>query len=111
MGDNDRTVQFSQNSVYSILSYISFLCIVPVILVAMKKAGDPVRFHARQGLLLFILEIALGIIGILPVLGQLVNLLGMILCSLLSLFCILQVLLGNDWKIPYLGEWAEKINI
>ena len=98
----------SSENVYAVLSYLWILCLVPIL---MKKEDEFVRFHARQGLMLFIIEIAVAIIGIVPLLGPLVYVLGIFICGVLSVIGIIQVLMGNKWSIPVIGEWAEKIQL
>jgi len=98
----------SDENVYAILSYLSVLCLIPIL---MKKDDEFVRFHSRQGLMLFTLEIGLMIINIIPFLGQLIYLFGMLACGIISIIGVVQVLQGNKWKIPVVGEWAEKIKI
>ncbi len=98
----------SGEQVYAILAYLWILCLVPVL---MKKEDEFVRFHVRQGLVLFIVEVALGIIGILPFVGPLVYMLGMLVCGLVSVAGIVQVLKGNKWKMPVISDWANKIKI
>ena len=56
----DRTAEFdkadiSANKVYAILAYIGFLVLVPLIAVPKSKFA---RFHANQGLVLLIGEVA-----------------------------------------------------
>jgi fumarate reductase subunit D len=98
----------SGENAYAILAYLWILCLIPIL---MKKEDEFVKFHARQGLMLFIVEVGIAIIGIIPLLGPLVYMLGMLVCALLSLVGIVQVLMGNKWKMPVIGEWAEKINV
>ncbi len=95
-------------NLYAVLSYLWVFCLIPVL---MRSKSDFVRFHARQGLMLFIIEVGIGIIGIIPVLGPLVILLGVLVCGLLSLTGIVQVLMGNKWKMPIIGDWSEKLNV
>ena len=95
-------------NVYAILAYLWILCLIPVL---MKKEDEFVRFHARQGLMLFIVEVGIGILGIIPFLGQIIYLLGVLVCGILSLVGIVQVLMGNKWEMPVIGEWARKIKI
>ncbi len=102
-----RTPVSGENA-YAILAYLWILCLVPLL---MKKEGEFVRFHVRQGLILFIVEIGVAIIGIIPILGPVIYTLGILVCALLSLAGIVQVLMGNKWKMPVIGEWAEKINV
>ncbi|MFH1395154.1 MAG: DUF4870 domain-containing protein [Candidatus Omnitrophota bacterium] len=93
---------------FAVLSYLWILCLIPIL---MKKEDPFVKFHARQGLMLFIVEVAIGIIGIIPFLGQIIYILGMLVCGILSLIGIVQVLMGNEWKMPVIGAWSEKITI
>jgi len=98
----------SGENVYAILAYLWILCLIPIL---MKKEDEFVKFHAKQGLMLFIVEIAIGIIGIIPVIGQFIATIGMIACGVLSIIAIVQVLMGNKWKMPVISDWAEKIKV
>lgn len=104
----DKGVSISGDNAYAILAYLWILCLIPIL---MKKEDEFVKFHAKQGLMLFIVEVGIGIIGIIPFLGPIVYLLGMLVCGILSLVGIVQVLMGNKWKMPIISEWAEKIKI
>lgn len=102
-------MQITKDNIYAILAYLWVLCLIPVL---MKKDDPFVKFHARQGLMLFILEVALGIVGIIPFIGLLISQIGGLVCLVVSVMGIINVLKGKQWKIPYVGEWAEKmINI
>ena len=92
---------------YALLSYLWILCLIPLLL---KKENKFALFHAKQGLVLFIAEIAVGLIGVIPVLGWMILFFGTFLFGILSLIGIVQVLMGNYWKIPVVGDIAEKIN-
>jgi len=101
-------ISVSGDNAYAILSYLWVLCLIPVL---MKKDGDFVKFHARQGLVLFIAEIAIAILGIIPFLGGLISTLGILICGLVSILGIIQVLLGNKWEIPVIYDWSKNFNI
>ncbi len=106
--DRNGELGFDGNTMYAVLAYLWILCLVPVFL---KKTDAFVRFHVRQGLMLFIVEVGIGIISIVPVFGGIIAVLGILICGILSLTGIVQVLMGNRWKMPVIGEWAEKINV
>ncbi|MFA6637070.1 MAG: DUF4870 domain-containing protein [Candidatus Omnitrophota bacterium] len=99
-------MKVTKDNISAILAYLWVLCLIPVL---MKKDDPFVKFHARQGLMLFIIEVALGIIGIVPFLGVIISQIGGLVCLVVSVLAIIQVLKGNQWKIPYVGDWAEKI--
>lgn len=98
----------SEQFAYGVLSYLSILCLIPVF---MKKEDDFIKFHMKQGLMLLIIEAAAVLIGIIPLLGGLVMMLASLVCGLLSLAGIVQVLMGNKWAMPVISEWAEKFKI
>ena len=95
-----------EGKAYAILAYLWILCLVPLIL---KKDNKFALFHAKQGLVLFIGELVMGLVGIIPVLGWLVAFFGTILFGVMSLVGIVQVLQGNFWKMPVAGDIAEKV--
>ena len=96
-----------EGKAYALLSYLWILCLIPLIL---KKENRFALFHAKQGLILFIGELAVGFVGVIPVLGWMILFFGTILFGILSLIGIVQVLIGNFWKMPVVGDIAEKIN-
>jgi uncharacterized membrane protein len=85
---------------------------------------DPfVRFHAWQSIVVSVawiavwigLSIASAILGLIPVLGILVVILGLLLSIGLSLgglilwiVLMLKAFQGERWKLPYLGDYAER---
>ena len=75
-------------NLYAILSYLWVLCLIPILL---KKDDKLIMFHAKQGLILFIAEAAFCIIGIIPFLGWLIAKIGIFVCGILSLGGIVQV--------------------
>ena len=49
-----------QKNILAIISYIGILCLVPIL---MKEKDEFVKFHAKQGLVLFIVEVATRLIA------------------------------------------------
>ena len=105
-GSEDSVVK--EGKIFAILAYLGVLCLVPLLL---KKENKFAFFHAKQGLVLFIAEIALGIIGMIPLLGWLIAALGLMIIPIVCLIAIIQVLTGNYWRIPVIADLADKINI
>ena len=103
----DENKEVLEGKAYAILSYLWILCLVPLIL---KKDNKFALFHAKQGLILFIGELVVGFVGVIPILGWMILFFGTALFGLLSLIGIVQVLMGNFWKMPVVGDIAEKIN-
>lgn len=91
----------------AILGYIPFMCFVPLI----KMKDNPFALkHGKQGLILFIIEI-LAVLFLLPKISDFFWSAVIILCAIFALVGILSAVQGKSFKIPYLGDLAEKIKI
>jgi len=86
------------------LSYIWILCLVPLL---GKKNSEFAQFHAKQGLILFIIELIAGLFIWFPFFGQLL----MLLLIVISVIGIIKTYNGEWWKIPFVYEWSKKINL
>jgi len=92
------------NKVLAAIGYVWILCLVPLFL---KRNSKFAQFHAKQGLILFIVEIFGWLIFWLPLIGWLLG-------AVILVFAILGImhsLQGNYWEIPVLGKYAKKINL
>ena len=91
---------------FAIISYVSFLCIITLIL---KKDNKFALYHAKQGLVLFVMEVVAFILSIIPLLGWLIGVLGYALFLLVSLWGIMQAFLGIYCRIPVVTKISEKV--
>jgi len=87
-----------------VLSYVGPLALLPLLA---GPASTQLRFHARQGLTLFLaaasLGLALRILSALPFIGWIAGLLGNWLSPCLvavSVLAIFRALRGERWEIP-----------
>lgn len=87
----------------ALISYISVLCLIPLIF----DENDPyVRFHARQGVILWIWGV-LAIFSLhLPGIGGFIFSASAIMITLMSLYGMLSVLLSKNWRLPFLARLA-----
>jgi len=95
------------NKVIASLSYIFILCLVPLLL---KKNSEFTQFHARQGLTItaaWFLSWVIGIIPIFIIFSFLIN----IVLLVVSILGVIKTLNGESWKIPYIYEWSKKWNL
>ncbi|MBU4332548.1 DUF4870 domain-containing protein [Patescibacteria group bacterium] len=100
-----QTPEIDIDRAMGVISYIGILCIIPLLV---KKQSKFAQHHARQGLVLFIGEIALIIIAVVPLLGWLLSFLGWIVAVLFSVMGIINALAGKMWEMPVLGKYAKK---
>lgn len=86
-----------------VMAALSYVWIVSLIMLLLKKNSPYVQFHAKQG---FVLWVASIIFWFIPVIGWLLNLIVLIFVVV----GFVQALNGNTWKAPLISELAEKIN-
>jgi uncharacterized membrane protein len=103
---------------YAAISYVFFLCFAGL---WKGKESEFIRFHARQGFLLFVAEcvcLAAVIIidrtvGRLPFLGLLVVIVLQIVVYLGALFLsvvgFVKALFGERWRMPVIGKYIDRV--
>lgn len=106
--DANQDSQIQDGKIFAVIGYLGILCLVPLLL---KKNNKFALFHGKQGLVLFIGEVGASIITIIPILGQIIWILAVMVFGILSLVGIVQSLMGNYWRMPVIGEIAEKISL
>jgi uncharacterized membrane protein len=104
--EDGQTKDIQEGKFFAVISYISFLCVVTLLL---KKDNKFALYHAKQGLVLFVFEVACFILTIIPFLGALIRILGSVVLFLCSLWGILQALSGNYNRCPVISEIADNI--
>jgi fumarate reductase subunit D len=91
----------------AVMAYIPFLCFVPL----MKMRDDKYAFfHARQGLILFFLEIIAFVFSF-PHLSQLFWTAMIIGCIGAAVAGIMFAMQGRTSKLPIIGDIAERLRI
>lgn len=100
--------EIDEGKIWGVLGYLGILCLIPLLA---KKDNRFALFHAKQGLVLLIWIVGASIIGWIPLLGWMIFFLSVFGVSVLCLIGIIQVLIGNMWKIPIVGDIAEKIKL
>lgn len=114
MNTNDTTSQFdpqdiNNNKGMSVLAYIGFLFLVPLLACPNSKFA---RYHTNQGLVLFLLEFALGVVtgilGIIPIagliIGGLLSAVGGIFTLVLMIKGIINAAQGQAKELPLIGK-------
>ena len=107
MNEEARKKMIEDGKAAALLGYIPFMCFVPLV----KMRDNPFAIqHGKQGLLLFIIEI-IAALFLLPQISFIFWGLVIILCFVSASAGIFFVLQGQDWKIPFIGDLADKIKI
>lgn len=92
----------SNNKVMSFLSYLWILFIVPLI----AAPNSPyAKFHANQGLLLFLFDIIIAIVAMIPVVGWIISAVGGALVLIFRIIGIVNSLKGEAKELPLIGKY------
>jgi len=99
--DKDRGI------IAAVLSYIPFLCLIPLL---QMRDNEQARFHSRQGLILFLIEL-LAILFLIPGLSSLIWKTILVVALGASVAGIIFGLQGKKYKIPLIGEIADRLKL
>jgi uncharacterized membrane protein len=86
------------------MSYLWILCLVPLL---GKRDSEYAQFHAKQGLVLFGIELIASLFVWFPVFGQLF----MLALLVISVMGVVKTLNEEWWEIPFIYEWSKKIKL
>jgi uncharacterized membrane protein len=90
------------------IGYLGILCLIPLLA---KKDSAYAQHHGKQGLVLLIAWVILMFINIIPILGQILWMLGAIGLVVLLIMGVINALNGNMWEMPLLGKYAKQIKL
>ena len=95
-------MESQQDKVRAALSYVFVLFFISLA----KKDSAFCQFHAKQGMLLFLMWVLVSFVAWIPFVGWLAWL-SMLIVNIVA---IVRTLDGQKWEIPFLGAYAKKIN-
>jgi len=83
--------------------------ITGIVFLVLEKKSTFVKFHAYQSIMTFgVLTVAQLILGWIPFIGWVLNILIGIIMLILWIILVIQAGTGKMWKVPWAGDWAEK---
>lgn len=97
----EETVKTSDSNLMAALSY---LWILSVVMLLVKKDDAYVQFHAKQGVVLFVASIILWVI---PIIGWLLN----IVVTIAVILGFIKAIQGEKYEMPLVADIAKKINL
>lgn len=92
----------------NLMAALSYVWVLSVVMLIIKKDDEFVKFHAKQGTVLFIISI------LAMILSPLLWFLGIIVWFFVAVLCIigfLKALGGDRFKLWVIGDIAGKINL
>lgn len=100
--ENEITEEEIQgNKLMAVLSYLGILILIPLLT---KREVKYIRFHLNQGMVLGIAYIILYVILLIPVIGWILGLIGIIVTGIFSIMGIISAARGKVKRVPLLGK-------
>ena len=96
--------EVEKGKVLAILSYIFILWLIPII----QKDNEYSLFHAKQALMIFLASIALGLLNVIPCIGQLAYVIGSVGLFVFWVIGLINAIKGQAKLLPVIGKFAEQ---
>jgi uncharacterized membrane protein len=90
------------------LAYVTIIPAIIFLIVEPYNKSSYIRFHSWQSIFLGIAAFAISFINVIPILGQIIFLIGMLILFVAWLIVLLKALKGERYKLPFIGNLAEK---
>lgn len=97
--ENDKTM--------AIISYITIIGLVVAFVMNNDKKQEFASYHIRQSLGLCLTGVSLGIIGLVPILGWIINIFGIFVLLYMWVMALMNALNGKESPAPILGKKYE----
>jgi uncharacterized membrane protein len=91
----------------AIISYITIIGMIIAFVMNNDKKLDFASYHIRQSVGLCVTGLALGVIGIIPVLGWLINIIGIFVLLYMWVIALLNAINEKEEAAPILGKKFE----
>lgn len=90
------------NTEQKIWAAASYLWILSLVVLAARKNNEYIRFHANQGVLLFVVSVVSMILG--PI-GMMIN----IVVAIAAIMGIIKSIQGEKWSLPAVAGMAQSL--
>lgn len=92
------------------LAAISYIWVLWLIAMVLGGQNEFILRHAKQGLILFIAEILIMALAIIPILGWLIGFIGFIASLVFTVLGFMHAWKGEEWELPVIGAFANRLN-
>ncbi len=95
---------------YAALSYLWILCFLPYFMDD-QKSNSFTMFHAKQGVVLFILNIVAMMIAAVPCIGWVIAPIVLLALFVLAVIGFIKAINGEKWEMPGIGKLVKTMNL
>ncbi len=86
------------------IAYITIIGLIIAFVMNNEKKDPFAAYHIKQSLGLALTGLALGIIGMIPILGWIINILGIFVLLYMWVVGLMNAINGKESAVPFLGE-------
>ena len=103
------------NKLVAVISYITIIGLLIAIVLNQNEKNDFASFHIKQSLGLTLTSLVVYFIGVIPVIGWIISLIGSIFILILWVIGLINAISGNQKPVPVLGdkflEWFKDLGL
>lgn len=88
----------------AIISYITIIGLVIAFVMNNEKKLDFAKYHIRQSVGLCAMGFALGVIGMIPILGWIINIVGIFVLLYMWIIGLMNAINEKEKPVPFLGK-------
>lgn len=104
--DNQQTIHDGKNM--AVIAYITLIGLIAAFVMNNDQKNTFASYHIRQCLGLVCTGFALSLVNIIPILGWIVSIIGMICLFVFWVMGLFNALNGREKPIPVLGNYYSK---
>jgi uncharacterized membrane protein len=109
----NKTVIISEGKTIATISYITIIGLIIAFVMNNEKKNTFASYHIKQSLGLALTGLALGIIGMIPILGWIIDFFGLFVLLYMWIMGLVNAINGQEKPVPILGnkylEWFENL--
>ncbi|MDD3730862.1 MAG: hypothetical protein PHU88_00590 [candidate division Zixibacteria bacterium] len=103
-GQSEDSFKTEEGRLAAVMAYIPFLCFIPLL---NMKENKEARFHARQGVMLFLIELV-AVVFLIDNFSDFIFKAILIVAAAFSVAGIYFALQGKNYRLPIIGDLADK---
>jgi|SRR5690606_1928955 len=108
-----ETTTANEGKNIAMISYITIIGLIIAFVMNNDKKNEFARFHIKQSLGLALTGLALGIIGMIPILGWIIYILGIFVLIYMWIIGLMNAINSKRIVVPFLGdkyaEWFKNL--
>ncbi|MFD2916594.1 DUF4870 domain-containing protein [Psychroserpens luteus] len=109
----NNTVTTNEGKNIAIIAYITLIGLIIAFVMNNDKKNEFAKYHIKQSLGLALTGLALGMIGMIPILGWIINILGIFVLLYMWIMGLINAINGQEKPVPILGnkylEWFKNL--